>query len=133
MEQLLTVIKLGLSTLPARRGAALVVVVGMACAIGAMVSVQSLNQGLLGVIDMGRADRAIILSKGSEGEFNSAISQTDSALIAETPASQERRMDGPPPRRKAWPMPPFPKNPMASTPSSPCAGSDRKGWRFSPT
>jgi putative ABC transport system permease protein len=85
MEQLLTVIKLGLSTLPARRGAALVVVVGMACAIGAMVSVQSLNQGLLGVIDMGRADRAIILSKGSEGEFNSAISQTDSALIAETP------------------------------------------------
>ena len=44
MEQLLTVIKLGLSTLPARRGAALVVVVGMACAIGAMVSVQSVAQ-----------------------------------------------------------------------------------------
>jgi putative ABC transport system permease protein len=85
MEQLLTVIKLGLSTLPARRGAALVVVVGMACAIGALVSVQSMNQGLLGVIDMGHADRAIVLSKGSQGEFNSAISQTDNTLIADAP------------------------------------------------
>jgi putative ABC transport system permease protein len=85
MEQLFTIIRLALSTLPARRGAALVVVVGMACAIGALVSVQSLNQGLLGVIDMGHADRAIVMSKGSQGEFDSAISQTDSALIADAP------------------------------------------------
>jgi putative ABC transport system permease protein len=85
MEQLLTVIRLGLSTLPARRGAALVVVVGMACAIGAMVSVQSMSEGLAGVIDMGRADRAVILSKGSQGEFGSTISHGDSVLIADAP------------------------------------------------
>jgi putative ABC transport system permease protein len=85
MEQLLTVIRLGLSTLPARRGAALVVVVGMACAIGAMVSVQSLSEGLAGVVDMGRADRAIVLSKGSDGEFGSTITHTDSVIIADAP------------------------------------------------
>ncbi len=85
MEQLLTVIRLGLSTLPARRGAALVVVVGMACAIGAMVSVQSLSEGLSGVIDMGRADRAVVLSKGTEGEFGSTITHADSITIADAP------------------------------------------------
>ena len=85
MEQLLTVIRLGLSTLPSRRGAALVVVVGMACAIGAMVSIQSMAEGLSSVINMGRADRAIVLTKGIEDEFGSSISHADSATIADAP------------------------------------------------
>jgi putative ABC transport system permease protein len=95
MEKLLMVIKLGLSTLPARRGAALVVVVGMACAIGAMVSVQSMAEGLSGVVNMGRDDRAVVLSKGVEGEFGSNTSHADAITIQDAPGIARSR-DGRP-------------------------------------
>ena len=85
MEKFLTVISIGFSTLPARRGAALVVVIGMACAMGALVSVQSMSMGLNDVLDMGRADRAVVMSKNSDGEFGSTISHGDSVLIADAP------------------------------------------------
>ena len=59
-------VKLSLMSLPTRLGASLVVVIGMACAVGAMVSVLSLSTGFIRTAtSAGRADRAIVLSQGA--------------------------------------------------------------------
>jgi putative ABC transport system permease protein len=80
------VIKLGLMSLPVRLGASLVVVIGMACAVGAMVSVLSLSTGFIRTATgAGRADRAIVLSQGALSEGASSISRDGAAAVADAP------------------------------------------------
>jgi putative ABC transport system permease protein len=81
-----TAIKLGLMSLPVRLGASLVVVIGMACAVGAMVSVLSLSTGFIRTATgAGRADRAIVLSQGALAEGGSSISRDGAAAIVDAP------------------------------------------------
>ena len=58
LKQFWTVVLLGLRTIPSRKGASLVIVIGMACAVGALVSIQSMSAGLNRQLNNnGRADR----------------------------------------------------------------------------
>jgi putative ABC transport system permease protein len=85
-QQTLTAIQLAFSTLPARKGASLVVVIGMACAIGALVATQSLSEGLNERIHHdGRDDRAIVMSRGSPYEFASILPRETLPIIADAP------------------------------------------------
>ena len=89
-------IKLSLMSLPVRLGASLVVVIGMACAVGALVSVLSLSTGFIRTATgAGHADRAIILSQGALSESGSSISRDEMAAIADAPGVARAR-DGRP-------------------------------------
>lgn len=62
LKQIVAVTRMGFSTIPARLGPSLVVVIGMACAVGALVSVLSMSTGFMqAATGTARADRAIIL------------------------------------------------------------------------
>jgi putative ABC transport system permease protein len=80
-----TVTRLGLSTLRNRIGASLVVVIGMGCAVGAMLSVMSLATGVTSAISRGRPDRALVMSQGAQFEGASTIKRTDPGTVADAP------------------------------------------------
>jgi len=85
-RQIAAAIRLAFSSLPARLGTSLVIVIGMACAVGALVSVLSLSTGFLkAATGAGRPDRVIILSQGATSENGSSLSRTEAAAIADTP------------------------------------------------
>src|SRR5438067_2491721 len=93
-RQIGAVTRMGLSTIPERLGASLVVLIGMACAVGALVSVLSLSTGFTQVMTSnGRADRAIVLSQDAESEGASSISRDEVATIADA-AGIKRGVDG---------------------------------------
>ena len=83
--QIGTVTRLGLSTLRNRIGASLVVVIGMACAVGALLSILSLSTGVMNVVSHGHNDRALVMSQGAQFEGASTIKRTDLGTIADAP------------------------------------------------
>jgi putative ABC transport system permease protein len=86
LKQFWTAISLGLRTIPNRKGASLVIVIGMACAVGALVSIQSMSTGLNRQLNNnGRADRAIVMSRNAVFESVSAIPTDNVATIADAP------------------------------------------------
>ncbi len=86
MKQILAVTLMSLRTIPARWGASLVVVVGMACAVGAMVSILSMSAGYLRTMNStGSPDRAIVLSDGALGEWGSTIAHGAAVTLADMP------------------------------------------------
>jgi putative ABC transport system permease protein len=92
IKQLSAVTEMGLKTIPTRLGASLVIVLGMACAVGALISIMSLSTGLMRTIEgTGRADRAIVLAQGSLYEFGSSLSRASAATIAEAPGIKKDR------------------------------------------
>jgi putative ABC transport system permease protein len=96
LKQIQTAVQLGLSTLPARKGASLVIVISMACAVGALVSIQSMSAGFTQMIrSNGRADRAIVLSRSAIFEFVSSIPTQNAPTIADAPGIR-RGADGKP-------------------------------------
>ncbi len=96
LTQFLTAISLGLRTIPSRKGASLVIVIGMACAVGALVSIQSMSAGLNRQLNNnGRADRALVLSRNAVFEFPSAIAAEDVPTITDAPGIK-RTPDGKP-------------------------------------
>lgn len=84
-RQLFTVTRLGLSTLPGRLGDSMVVLIGMACAVGALLSVLSLSAGVLDMLGHGRDDRAIVLSQSAQFEGASSITRQNAGVIANAP------------------------------------------------
>src|SRR5262249_6295071 len=86
LKQFWAAISLGLSTISSRKGTSLVIVIGMACAVGALVSVQSMSAGLNRQLNNnGRADRAIVLSRNAVFEFASAIPPENIGTISDAP------------------------------------------------
>src|SRR5689334_17962322 len=83
--QLSAVTRMGFASLPSRVGPSLVIVIGMACAVGALLSVLSLSTGIVNVLNKGRQDRAIVLSQGQQGEGGSTISRANANIIADMP------------------------------------------------
>jgi putative ABC transport system permease protein len=87
---------MGLQTIPGRLGASLVIVFGMACAVGAFISILSMSTGLTRSLEgTGRADRAIVLAQGSLFEFASSLSRDNAAAIADAPGIR-KNADGKP-------------------------------------
>ncbi|HSS13395.1 MAG TPA: hypothetical protein VLL04_05865, partial [Rhizomicrobium sp.] len=86
IKQAFAVTLMSLRTLPDRLGSSLVVVIGMACAVGALVSILSMSAGFLRTMaNTGSPSRAIILSDGALGEWGSSLSHGQAAIIANLP------------------------------------------------
>jgi putative ABC transport system permease protein len=96
LKQFQTAILLGLRTIPSRKGASLVIVISMACAVGALVSIQSMSAGFAQMIrSNGRDDRAMVLSRSAIFEFVSSIPTENISTIANAPGIR-RGADGKP-------------------------------------
>jgi putative ABC transport system permease protein len=90
IKQILAVTVMSLRTIPDRLGSSLVVVIGMACAVGALVSILSMSAGFLRTMAAtGSPARAIILSDGALGEWGSSLSHGQAAIIADMPGIQK--------------------------------------------
>ncbi|HET7084642.1 MAG TPA: ABC transporter permease [Rhizomicrobium sp.] len=86
LKQIAAVTLMSLRTIPGRMGSSLVVVIGMACAVGALVSILSMSAGFLRTMgNTGSPSRAIILSDGALGEWGSSVAHTQAAIIADMP------------------------------------------------
>lgn len=86
MKQIIAVTWMSLRTIPARWGSSLVVVVGMACAVGALVSILSMSAGFLRTMaNTGSPSRAIVMSDGALGEWGSTIAHDEATILADMP------------------------------------------------
>ncbi|MES2472542.1 MAG: ABC transporter permease [Pseudomonadota bacterium] len=89
MKQIIAVTLMNLRTVPDRLGSSLVVVVGMACAVGALVSILSMSAGFLRTMEStGSPDRAIVLSDGALGEWGSTLSRETVTTLSDMPGVQ---------------------------------------------
>jgi putative ABC transport system permease protein len=85
-KQLTAVILMSLQTLPQRRGASSVIVIGIAGVVAVLVSVLAMGAGFRHTLaDTGRPDRVIVLRGGSDTELNSNLTRTDVATIGNAP------------------------------------------------
>lgn len=86
LRQIVAVTSMNLRTIPARLGSSLVVVIGMACAVGALVSILSMSAGFVRTMTAtGSPNRAIILSDGALGEWGSTISRETVNTVTDMP------------------------------------------------
>jgi putative ABC transport system permease protein len=86
IKQIVAVTGMGLRAIPDRVGASLVIVIGMALVVGVTISILSMSVGFMRTVhNTGRIDRAIVLSRGSQYEFESAISRDNMLTIADAP------------------------------------------------
>jgi len=86
LGQILAVTGMSLRSVPQRLGSSLVVVIGMACAVGALVSILSMSAGFLRTMAAtGSPVRAIIMSDGALGEWGSTLAHGQAATIADMP------------------------------------------------
>jgi putative ABC transport system permease protein len=86
LKQIIAVTGMSLRSIPQRWGSSLVVVIGMACAVGALVSILSMSAGFLRTIaNTGSPSRAIIMSDGALGEWGSTIAHEEATTLADMP------------------------------------------------
>ena len=86
LRQVIAVTSIGLRAIPQRPGTSLVVVVGMACVVAVTISILSMSTGFMRTVhNTGRADRAVVLSRGSQDEFGSEIARDGALAIADAP------------------------------------------------
>lgn len=93
--QVVAVTAVHLRTLPQRVGSSLVIVIGIAGVVAVLISMLSMSAGLRQTLGNGaRDDRAIILTRGAEGESLGVLSRPDVAALENLPGI--RRADGKP-------------------------------------
>ena len=86
LKQIAAVTVMSLRTVPDRLGSSLVVVIGMACAVGALVSILSMSAGFLRTMaNTGNPSRAIIMSDGALGEWGSTLPHALAAVVSDMP------------------------------------------------
>ena len=86
LRQIFIVSAINFRSLKQRPWASLVVVVGMACVIGVLLSMLSLTEGMLAAYDKtGDPGRALVVSTGALGEGNSNIPRDKARLIMDAP------------------------------------------------
>ncbi len=86
LTQTLLVSRLGLASLPQRFGTSLVIVIGMTCVAGVLVSMLSVTAGMLRVFAAaGDPDRAIVLSARSRSEYGTDLDRVTVATILNAP------------------------------------------------
>jgi putative ABC transport system permease protein len=85
MRQALAVTGLALKSLPHRASSAWVVVSGVAATVAILVSLLALESSVSATVAGGaRADRAVILSDGAQGELTSGLSRENARTILQT-------------------------------------------------
>lgn len=83
-RQALAVARVGISELPRRWRASLVLVVGIAGVVGVLVAVLAMSEGFATTLrSAGSDDAAIVLRAGSQSETTSLITREEARLIAE--------------------------------------------------
>ena len=86
LRQIAAVSLLNFKSLPGRFWPSLVIVVGMACVIGVLLSMLSLTTGYVkSVMKAGDPGRAIVISSGRENENGSALARDQAAIIMDGP------------------------------------------------
>jgi len=86
MRQIWTVSALNFRNLRGRLWQSLVIVVGMACVVGVLLSMLSLSEGMhRAYTGTGDPGRAIVVSQGADNEVISHISRDVGAIIATAP------------------------------------------------
>jgi len=96
LRRTLAIVAIGLATLPARLGPALVICIGTAGVVAVFITVLAMGGGLqTAQASTARADRAIVLGAGSRSESVSFVSRDDVAVI-EGAVGVRRGPDGKP-------------------------------------
>ncbi len=86
LRQIWIVTLLGLESLPQRVGAALVTVIGVACAVAVMISLLAVAQGVIqSIYKHDNSDLAIVLPGGAAAEYLGSFTRADAATISEAP------------------------------------------------
>ena len=86
LRQVGTVLQIIVGTMRARAGASLVAVVGVASVVGVLVTVLAMGQSFQKMLSAtGRADRAVVLSKGASFEGSSSLSRATALTIIQSP------------------------------------------------
>jgi putative ABC transport system permease protein len=85
-RQSAALVRIEFTSLRARGGSSLVIVVGMACVVGVMASTLAMRAGLVRVYDAsGDAGRALVLSEKSPSEYSAAIMPSTIGTILNAP------------------------------------------------
>lgn len=86
LRQIIALTWMGLSSLPRRLGASLVIVIGIAGVVGVLVSLLAMRDGFESTLRAtGRNDEAIVLRAGANAELSSRLTREDATLVAEAP------------------------------------------------
>lgn len=86
LRQIKAVIQILIGTLRARAGASLVAIMGVAGVVGVLVTVLAMGQSFQQMLAAtGRADRAVVLSKGSSFEGSSSLSRVTALAVIQAP------------------------------------------------
>ena len=86
LRQIFIVSAINFKSLKQRLWRSLVIVVGMACVIGVLLSMLSLTEGMLAAyMKTGDPGRALVVSAGSQSEGNSSIPRDKARLIMDAP------------------------------------------------
>jgi putative ABC transport system permease protein len=86
LRQAFTVSAIGISTLAQRRGTAFVIVAGVACVVGVLMSMLSVTVGLTRMyLSGGGEERAIVLPKNARGDGGSGLERDSIPVILDAP------------------------------------------------
>lgn len=96
LNQSFQLILINLMSVPARWGATLVIVVGLAGVVGVTTALQSMSQGMIATLrSTGSPDRAIVLRGGANSELSSFFTR-DQAIVIEQAPGVAKGEDGKP-------------------------------------
>jgi putative ABC transport system permease protein len=85
-QQILSVIQIGVATIPQRIGSSSVVVVGIAGVVAVLVALLAMAQGFAQTLrETGSEDTAIVLRSGANTELNSVLSHETAVLVSQAP------------------------------------------------
>jgi len=95
-KQFIALLQLSSSGLRYRLGAVLVTIIGTSCVVGVLISMLSMGTGARAmVMQNARADRALVLSHGAQGNFDSNLARNVVPIIADMPGIKQD-VDGKP-------------------------------------
>jgi putative ABC transport system permease protein len=96
MRQVRSVTAASVRSIPLRPGNSLVIVVGIAGVVAVFISVLAMFEGFRSTIQGdGRADRAIVLTRGASTEYESSLSREDVANLMNAPGVRHDDRDHP--------------------------------------
>ena len=85
-RQTWSVAEVGILTIPQRRGASLVVVIGIAGVVGVLVAVLAMAEGFEAMLKQtGSNDTVIVMRGGAQTEINSVLGHDSATLISQLP------------------------------------------------
>lgn len=95
-QQILAVTAASVRSIPMRPGNSLVIVVGIAGVVAVLISVLAMFEGFRSTIQGdGRADRAIVLTRGASTEYESSLSRENVANLMNVPGVKHDDRDEP--------------------------------------